>query len=88
MTISLTPKTRLFENARTKCIIFGETLRFRSKNLNKICVKIVQKVLEWPLQYVYFQKFSGERAPGPPTTFCILNMLQNNSSGKNTLENM
>ena len=29
-----------------------------AKNFNKICVKIVQKVLKWPLQYVIFSKFS------------------------------
>ena len=28
-----------------------------SKNLNKICPKIVQKVLKWPLHYVNFQNF-------------------------------
>ena len=31
-----------------------------ANNLNKICLRIVQKVLKWPLQYVNFQKFSGE----------------------------
>ena len=28
-------------NVRTKCTIFGETLRFSGKNSNKICLKIV-----------------------------------------------
>ena len=56
-----------------------------AKNLDKICLKIVQKVLKWPLQYV---NFLGEHAPGSPTTFFILNMLQDKSFGKNTLENM
>ena len=32
-----------------------------AKNLNKVCLKIVQKVLKWPLQYVNFQKFSLEK---------------------------
>ena len=60
------------------------------KNLNKICLKIVQKVLKWPLQYVNFQKLSGGARPSdrPTAFFFIFNMLQNNSSGKNTLENM
>ena len=83
------PKARLIENVRIKCIIFDETLRFRGKNLNKICVKIVQKVLKWPLQYVNFQKTSGEARPLTfPQPFLILNMFQNNFSGKNTLKNM
>ena len=37
-----------------------------AKKLNKICLKIVQKVLKWPLEYENFQKFFGEHAPGPP----------------------
>ena len=34
-----------------------------AKSLNKICLKIVQKVLKWPLQYANFQKISGEACP-------------------------
>ena len=37
-----------------------------AKNLNKICLKFVQKVLKWPLQYVNFQKFSGGAYPRTP----------------------
>ena len=37
-----------------------------AENLNKICLKVVQKVLKWPLQYVNFQKFSGVVFPGFP----------------------
>ena len=37
-----------------------------AKNLNKICLKIVQKVLKWPLQYVNFQEFSGRACPRTP----------------------
>ena len=53
-----------------------------AKNLNKICLKFVQKVLKWPLQFVQFQKFSG--GTGPLRAFFILNMLQNKSAGKKT----
>ena len=48
-----------------------------AKNLNKICPKIVQKVLKWPLQYLNFQ------VEHVPRAFFILNMLQNNSAEKN-----
>ena len=41
--VSLTPKARIIENVRTKCILFGEALRIRVKNLNKTCLKIIQK---------------------------------------------
>ena len=34
-----------------------------AKNLNKICLKIGQKVLKWPLQYVNFQKCFGAACP-------------------------
>ena len=47
----------------TKCIIFDEHSDLGAKNVNNICLKIVQKVLKWPLQYVHFP---GEYAPGPP----------------------
>ena len=40
-----------------------------AKNFNKICVKIVQKVLKWPLQHVYFSKFSGGAHPRTPHSF-------------------
>ena len=74
---------------RTKCIIFGETLRFRGKNLYKIYLKIVQKVLKWPLQYVNFQKiFLESMLPDPPRAFfsiCFKIILHEK---KNTLENL
>ena len=57
-----------------------------SKNLNKICLKIVQKVLKWPLHNVNFQNFSGGSCPRNPLSLFILNILQNNSQGKTTLE--
>ena len=60
-----------------------------AKKLNKISQKIVQKVLKWPLQYVNFQKFPVEHAPGLPRAFFILNILHNDSTRKkNTLETM
>ena len=37
-----------------------------AKNLNKICVKIVQKILKWSLQCVNFQKISGGTRPRTP----------------------
>ena len=40
-----------------------------AKSSIKMRLKIVQEVLKWPLQYVNFQKFSGEHAPGPPRAF-------------------
>ena len=35
ITISLTPKARIIENVQTKCIIFGETRRFRGKKFKQ-----------------------------------------------------
>ena len=58
-------------------------LELGAKNLNKICLKIIQKILKWPLQYVNFKKYSGEACPRTPRAFFILKMLQNNSAGKN-----
>ena len=47
-----------------------------AKNSNKICLKIVQKVLKWPLRYVNFQKFSGEHmSPDPLEAFLILRYM-------------
>ena len=44
---------------RTKCIIFGETLKVRDQKYDKLSLKIVQTALKWPLQYANFQKISG-----------------------------
>ena len=63
----------MIENVRIKCIIFGESLRYRGKK-NKICVKIIQKVLKRPLQYVKSQQFSRgacSRLPLEPFLFSI-----------------
>ena len=46
--------------------MFGETPDLGAKNFNKMCLKIVQKVLKWPLQYANFQKFSGGVCPRTP----------------------
>ena len=51
-----------------------------AKNLNKICLKIVQKMLKWPLQCVNFQKFSG--GAGPLETLLFSICLKNNSARK------
>ena len=45
-----------------------------SKSLNKICVKIIQKVLKQPLQHANFQKLSRGARPQPlwsPSSFSI-----------------
>ena len=34
-----------------------------TKTINKICLKIVQKALKWPPQYVNLQTFSGVACP-------------------------
>ena len=58
----------------------------RAKNLNKICLKFVQKVLKWTLQYV---NFPGEHAPGPPRAFFLFSICFTIiMPEKNTLENM
>ena len=40
------PQARIIENVRTKCIIFGQALTIRVKNLNKVCLKNIQKALK------------------------------------------
>ena len=48
----------------------------RAKNLNKICLKLVQKVLKWPQQHEkILENFRGSMLPDPHTAFLILNML-------------
>ena len=42
-----------------------------SKNLNKICLKIIEKAVKWPLHRVNFRNFPGDHAPGPPRTFLV-----------------
>ena len=39
---------------------------FGAKYSHKICLKIIQKVLKWTLQYANFKKFSGEACPRTP----------------------
>ena len=66
-----------------------KNLGLGAKSVNKICLKIVQKVLKWPLQYVNFQKFSGRacpRTPIKPFLFSILFKMI--LPEKNMLENM
>ena len=68
-------------NIRTKCIIFGETLRFRGKkfkqNLPKNCSKSAKMA---PAVCQFLKFFLGSMPPGPPRAFFTLNMLYNNNS--------
>ena len=54
-------------------------------NFNEVCLKFVQNALKWPLQYEYFEKFSGRACPPDPLEFffLFLNLLQIVSAGKN-----
>ena len=56
-----------------------------AKNFNKISLKIVQKILKWPLQFVNFQKISGRACPRTPRSYFNLKMLQNDSAEKKKL---
>ena len=51
-------------------------------NMNKICLKIIQKVLKWPLQYGNFQKLSGVACPQTPLELLFRLFFQNNSARK------
>ena len=54
-----------------------------AKNMNKLCLKIVQKALKWPLQYANFQNFFGGAFPRfPIESFLVLKLLRINSGGK------
>ena len=69
--------------------IWRSTQKLRSKNLNKICEKIIQKALKQPLQHVNFEKFSGAACSRTPLeSFWFLNQLQISSAQKNKLETM
>ena len=60
-----------------------------ANNSNKICLKIVQKVLKWPLQYVNFQKFSKGACPRTPLEPFLFSMyFKIILPKKNMLENM
>ena len=56
-----------------------------ANNLNKICPKIVQKLLKWPLQC---ENFPREHAPGPPRTFFYSQYASKILPEKSTLKNM
>ena len=66
------------KNVRTKCIIFGKGLRGKK---TKLALKIVQKALKWPLQYLSFQKFSGEHVH-VPSRVIFLPQFTHISAGK------
>ena len=76
------PEARAIENVRTKCIILYlvKHSTLGAKNMNKFCLKIVQKVLKWPLQHANFQNFSGVACP--LESFLLLKLLKINSAGK------
>ena len=55
--------------------------------MNKLCLKIVQTALTWPLQYANFQNFSGGAFPRTPLeSFCYLSCLELTLPGKTALE--
>ena len=70
------PKARIIGNVRTKCIIFGTTLRIRSKkfkqNLPKIC-SISTKMATTVCKFLKI--FRGSMPPYPPKVFFIPNKL-------------
>ena len=59
-----------------------------AKDLNKICVKIVQKLLRGSLQYVNFQKIFGSIIPDPLEPFLFSICFKIILHEKNKLENM
>ena len=48
-----------------------------SKNLSKICVKIIQNALKQSLRYVNFQKFFGEACPRTPISLLVSQSASN-----------
>ena len=55
-----------------------------AKSFNNVCLTTVENALKWPLQDVNFQNFSGGTCPRTLwILFLYLNLLQNNSVGKN-----
>ena len=80
---ALSAKARIIENVQTKCIIFGETLRFRGKkfkqNLPKNCLKST-KIASTVSKFLKI--FWGSMPLDPLKAFYILNLLQNNSAWK------
>ena len=49
-----------------------EALKVKGQKYDKISLKIVQKALEWPLQYANFQKFFGGACPRTPLESFLL----------------
>ena len=71
------------ENLRTKCIIFGEALRFRGKIFKQNLPKNCSKSTKMATTVRKFSKTFRESMPlDPPTAFFILIMLQKISAGK------
>ena len=82
-------QARIIENVRTKCVLFGETLIIRAKTFKQTLPENCSKSTKMATTVWKFSKiFWGSMSPYPPRSFFIFNMFQNNSSGKNALENM
>ena len=80
---------RIIENLRTKCIIFGETLRFRGKKFKQNLTKNCSKNTKMVTTVCKLSKiFRGSIAPDPPRAFFILKMQQIILREKTTLENV
>ena len=62
-TLSMISESKMREQTASYLVKHSD---LEAKNLNKICLKIVQKVLKWRLQYVNSQKFSGGACPRTP----------------------
>ena len=77
------------QKCTNKCIIFGETLRFKGKNFNQNLPKTCSKSTKWPLQYISFTKFFRGTCPRTPLepflfSICFKTILPE----KKTFENM
>ena len=60
-----------------------------AKILNKICLKLIQKVLNWPLQYANFQKSFGVACPRTSLEFFLFSIcFKIILPKKTTLENI
>ena len=66
----------MIENVRTKCIIFGATLRIRGKIFKENLPKTYSKSTKMATTVCKISKiFRGSMPPDPSRNFFILNML-------------
>ena len=84
------PLARIIENVQTKCIIFGETLRFKGKQFKQNLPQNCSKSANMATAICKFSKtFQGSISPDPLVPFLLSIFFKTIlPERKNALENM